>query len=291
MKLLTYNIQYCKGKDNKVDIKRIINEIKGADIIALQELERFWPRTDNADQVEQITAAMPDYYWVYGPGVDLHADQYSISNKGVRRQFGNLIMSRSPILSSRNHLLPKYGSVDPLSIQRSALEATILCGERLLRIYSVHLTHLSAQTRLPQIDRLLQIHRDAILEGFPVSGNLDGFDWQDGVGNQTVPAEAIIMGDFNCQPDSEEYLRMAGPVSDYGGHIVNPAGFVDSWTYCEHDKMTGVTSDINGKLARLDYCFVSTSLRHCIRSCHVDDQAQGSDHQPVWVELDITGCG
>ena len=287
MKLLTYNIQYCKGKDNKVDIKRIINEIKGADIIALQELDRFWPRTDNADQVEQITAAMPDYYWVYGPGVDLHADQYSVNNKGIRRQFGNLIMSRSPILSSRNHLLPKYGSVDPLSIQRSALEATILCGERLLRIYSVHLTHLSAQTRLPQIDRLLQIHRDAILEGFPVSGNLDGFDWQDGVGNQTVSAEAIIMGDFNCQPDSEEYLRMAGPVSDYGSHIVNPAGFVDSWTYCKHDKMTGVTSDINGILARLDYCFVSTSLRDCIASCRVDEQAQGSDHQPVWVGIDI----
>jgi endonuclease/exonuclease/phosphatase family metal-dependent hydrolase len=287
MKLLTYNIQYCKGKDNKVDIKRIINEIKGADIIALQELDRFWPRTDNADQVEQITAAMPDYYWVYGPGVDLHADQYSVNNKGIRRQFGNLIMSRSPILSSRNHLLPKYGSVDPLSIQRSALEATILCGERLLRFYSVHLTHLSAQTRLPQIDRLLQIHRDAILEGFPVSGNLDGFNWQDGVGDQTVPAEAIIMGDFNCQADSEEYLRMAGPVSDYGGHIVNPAGFVDSWTYCEHDKMTGVTSDINGKLARLDYCFVSTSLRDCITSCRVNEQAQGSDHQPVWVGIDI----
>jgi len=291
MKLLTYNIQYGKGKDGKIEIKRILNEIKGADIIALQELDRFWPRTNNADQVEQITAAMPDYYWVYGPGVDLHADHYSINNKGVRRQFGNLIMSRSPILSSRNHLLPKYGSVDPLSIQRSALEATILCGERPIRFYSIHLTHLSTQTRLPQIDRLLQIHRDAILEGFPVSGNLDGFNWQDGVDDQTVPAEAIIMGDFNCQPDSDEYLRMAGPVSDYGGHIANPAGFVDSWTYCKHDKTTGVTSDINGIPARLDYCFVSTSLRHSIMCCRVDEQAQGSDHQPVWVEFDITRCG
>jgi endonuclease/exonuclease/phosphatase family metal-dependent hydrolase len=291
MKLLTYNIQYGKGKDDIVNIDRIIDEIRGADIIALQELDRFWNRTDYADQVEQITNAMPDYYWVYGPGVDLHAGQYSDKNKGTRRQFGNMILSRYPILSSRHHLLPKYGSVEPLSIQRSALEGTILCGERLLRFYSVHLTHLSTQTRLPQIDRLLQIHRDAILEGFPVSGNLDGFNWHDGVSDQSVPAEAIIMGDFNCRPDSEEYLRMVGPVSDYGGHIVNPAGFVDSWTYCKHDKMAGVTSDINGVPARLDYCFVSTPLRHAIMSCRVDEQAQGSDHQPVWVELDITGCG
>lgn len=287
MKFLTYNIQYGKGNDNKVDIKRILNEIEGADIIALQELDRFWPRTDNADQVAQITAAMSDYYWVYGPGVDLHADQYSIKDKSARRQFGNLILSRYPIISSRHHLLPKYGSVGPLSIQRSALEATILCGKALIRFYSVHLTHLSPQTRLPQIERLLDIHRDAILEGFPVSGNLDGFDWEDGVNDQTVPAEAIIMGDFNCQPDSEEYLKIVGPVSDYGGHIVNPAGFVDSWTHCKHDKMAGVTSDLNGIPARLDYCFVSTSLRHCITSCRVDEQAQGSDHQPVWVEIDI----
>ena len=80
---------------------------------------------------------------------------------------------------------------------------------------------------------------------------------------------------------------MVGPVSDYGGHIVNPAGFVDSWTHCKHDKMSGLTSDLNGIPARLDYCFVSTSLRHCISSCRVDEQAQGSDHQPVWVDIDI----
>lgn len=287
MKFLTYNIQYGKGKDELVNIDRIISEIDGADIVALQEVDRFWNRTDYADQVEQITTAMPDYYWIYGPGVDLHADQHSDKNRGARRQFGNLILSRYPIISSRHHLLPKYGSVDALSIQRSALEATILCGKHRIRFYSIHLTHLSPQTRLPQINRLLEIHRDAIHEGFPVSGNLKGFNWEGGVSDQSVPAEAIIMGDFNCQPDSEEYLRMAGPVSDYGGHIVNPAGFVDSWTHCKHDKMAGVTSDLNGMPARLDYCFVSTSLRHGITGCRVDERAQGSDHQPVWVEIDI----
>jgi endonuclease/exonuclease/phosphatase family metal-dependent hydrolase len=287
MKFLTYNIQYGKGKDDKVDIDRIVGEIGDADVVALQEVDRFWARTGYADQVEQITTAMPDYYWVYGPGVDLHADQHSDKNKGARRQFGNLILSRYPIISSRHHLLPKYGSVDALSIQRSALEATIRCGEHRIRFYSIHLTHLSPQTRLPQINRLLEIHRDAIHEGFPVSGNLKELDWEDGVSDQTVPPDAIIMGDFNCQPDTDEYLSMAGPVSDYGGHISSVAGFVDAWVVTGQNKMSGVTTDVNGVLARIDYCFVSTSLRHRITSCRVDEQAQGSDHQPVRVEIDI----
>ena len=287
MKITTYNIQYGKGKDHKVNIERIISEIKGADIIALQEVDRFWPRTDYADQAKQVASALPDFHWVYGAGVDLHADNFPGANKGNRRQFGNMILSRYPIISSRHHLLPKYGSVEALSIQRSALEATISYGNHHFRFYSIHLTHLSPQTRLPQIKRLLEIHRDAIHEGSPVSGNLKGFDWADGVSDQNVPADAIIMGDFNCQPDSDEYLEIAGPVSDYGGHINSPAGFVDAWTQCGHEKTAGATSDVKGKPARLDYCFVSTSLRQHIKNCSIDDKAQGSDHQPVRVELDF----
>jgi len=287
MKFLSYNIQYGTGKDDRVDISRILEEIKGADIIALQELDRFWTRTDYADQVEQITAAMPDYFWVFGAGVDLHADTSSTDNKGVRRQFGNLVLSRFPIISSRHHLLPKYGSTGPLSLQRSAIEATILCGKQLLRVYSTHLTHLSAQTRIPQIDRLLEIHRDATHEGFPVSGDLRGMDWEAGVGDQTVAVNAIIMGDFNSQPDSDEYIRLVGPVSAYGGRISNPAGFVDAWTQCGHETMAGATCNHFDKHTRLDYCFVSTSLRHQIQNCRVDEQAQGSDHQPLWTEIEL----
>jgi len=287
MKFLTYNIQYGKGKDGLVDVGRIISEIDGADVIALQEVDRFWPRTDCADQVEQITNAMPDHYWVYGAGVDMHADQYTETNRGVRRQFGNLILSRYPIVFSRHHLLPKYGSIDPISIQRSAIEATILCGTRLLRVFSVHLTHLSAQTRIPQIEKLLDIHRNAIHEGFPVSGKIEGFNWESGIVDQSVAGEAIIMGDFNCRPDSDEYLKMTGPVSEYGGQITSPAGFVDAWTYCGHDRMTGSTTDVNGVPARLDYCFISTSLRHLIKNCNIDEQAQGSDHQPVRIDITL----
>ncbi len=288
MKLVSYNIQYGKGKDGKVDIDRIIGEIDGADIVALQEIDRHWPRTDFADQLQQLTAAKSEFYWVFGAGVDLHPFRSNLEDKGARSQFGNLILSRYPISSTRHYLLPKYGSVNSVSIQRSVIEATIRCPGKAIRVYSLHLTHLSAQTRLPQIDKLLAIHRDAVMQGHPVSGDLRGMDWEDGVDDQRVPAEAIIMGDFNCPPDTEEYLKMVGPVSDYGGHITNPAGFVDAWTHCGHDKHAGITSDVRGVPARLDYCFVSSSIRNKLSSCHVDELAQGSDHQPLWTEIDLS---
>ncbi len=286
MKLVTYNIQYGTGLDSQVDLHRIYDEIRGADIIALQEVERFWPRTGNVDQVAELYALFDDYYWAYSAGVDLHVDGCT-PQAPRRRQFGNMLLSRFPIQYSRHHLLPKYGSTGPISIQRSALEASIHMSDLAIRFYSVHLTHLSSETRLPQIEKLLGIHQKAPYEGAPISGNLSGMDWASGVDSQQVPDFAIMMGDFNFQPDSTEYNRIIGPVSDYGGHISSPVGLVDAWCECGNDKMEGITAEINGVPARLDYCFVSAQIRDKIKSCRVDTSATGSDHRPVWIEIDI----
>jgi len=50
MKIVTYNIQFGLGKDDRYDLKRIASEVEGADIIALQEVERNWQRSGNTDQ-------------------------------------------------------------------------------------------------------------------------------------------------------------------------------------------------------------------------------------------------
>ena len=44
-----------------------------------------------------------------------------------------------------------------------------------------------------------------------------------------LPRLALLMGDFNAQPDSQEYERMVGPMSPYGGRVTHPEGFVDAW--------------------------------------------------------------
>ena len=286
MKIVTYNIQYSKGQDDRVDPDRIASEIQGADVMALQEVDRHWPRTGNVDQVAEIRKHFPEHYCVYGPGVDMHAETASPADP-ARRQFGNLVLSRYPVVFSRNHLLPKLGSIDALSVQRSSLETTLDVNGTLLRVSSLHLSHLSTADRMPQVERILALHRDARREGSPVQGDLEGKDYRDGVGNQGVADHALLLGDFNCQPDSPEYLAIVGPLSDYGGHITSEAGFVDAWTCCGGDKSAGHTSDVNDLPARLDYCFASTLLRERLKNCWVDTAATGSDHLPLWVELDI----
>ena len=49
MQLVTYNIQYGTGKDGTVDLRRIASEIASADVIAMQEVDRFWSRSNMTD--------------------------------------------------------------------------------------------------------------------------------------------------------------------------------------------------------------------------------------------------
>lgn len=287
MRLATYNIQFGRGKDDRFDLERIAGELEGADVIALQEVERNAARSGNVDQAAELARLLGDYWWVYGAGVDLHAPAASHAASGfARQQFGNMLLSRQPILSSRNHLLPKYASLGPLSIQRSALEAVVDTAAGPVRFYSVHLTHVCAQTRLPQIEELLRIHRDAPFEGAALSGADVRQEYGQGVPDE-LPRLAILMGDFNAQPDSQEYERMAGPDSPYGGRVTHPEGFVDAWVSAGNSRVEGVTAKIHGVPVCLDYCFVSARLANRIKSVSVDEAAQGSDHEPVWVEIDL----
>ena len=289
MQLISYNIQYGRGRDERFDLERIADEINGADIIALQEVERHWSRSGNQDQPAEIAKLLGDYYWVYGAGVDLHLDSPPGAGPGasLRRQFGNMLLSKTPIISSRNHLLPKYASLGPMSLQRNALECVIDTATGPVRFYSVHLTHLSAETRMPQVERLLEIHRDARIEGAAITGSGLKDEWtRDGM-PPAAPAHAVLMGDFNFEPDSAEYGRIAGPISPYGGRVVNPQGFVDAWVETGHAVDEGVTADIHGRPVRLDYCFVSAELRGLIRGAEIDHQANGSDHQPVRTSIEL----
>jgi endonuclease/exonuclease/phosphatase family metal-dependent hydrolase len=289
VKLVSYNIQYGRGRDGVFDLERIVAAIAGADVIALQEVERYWQRSGMRDQPREIAALLGDYYWVYGAGLDLDASvreaDGSLCNR--RRQFGNMLLSRRPILSSRNHLLPKYASLGPMSLQRSAQEGVIETGRGPLRFYSLHLTHLSAETRMPQVERLLEIHAQAPMEGAALSGGGLKDEWtRDGLA-PALPREAIFMGDFNMEPDSREYVRMAGPVSAYGGRITNPHGLADAWVVAGNAESDGVTADIDGRDVRLDYCFVSAAMCGAVSAARIDDQAAGSDHQPLWVDIDL----
>ncbi|MDE0993954.1 MAG: endonuclease/exonuclease/phosphatase family protein [Rhodospirillales bacterium] len=159
MKFASYNIQYGTGKDGRIDLNRIAAEVGDADVIALQEVDRFNSETQMSDQVAELAELFPSHYYAYGPGVDIDASFHDASGKlnNRRRQFGNMLLSKTPIISSRNHLLPKYGMNTLMSLQRSALEGVIECELGLMRVYSVHLGHAAAPERRRQIRSLLKI--------------------------------------------------------------------------------------------------------------------------------------
>ena len=287
MKLVTYNIQFGRGRDARFDLGRIAEAVRGADVIALQEVERYFKRSGLTDQVAELVRRLPGYHWVYGPGIDVGIDPDDQPVLGRRMQFGNLLLSRSPILSSRNHLLPKVALVDHLSIQRAALEGVIAFPRGPARVYSVHLAHVSALERRRQIAHLLAILRAAPGEGGAWSGGADSADWADAGVPPPMAAEAILMGNFNLTPDSPEYEVMAGPREAGRGRIVTEDGFVDAWIAAGNDPEGGQTCPGSQGGHRIDFVFVAAGLAGRVRAARVDEEAPGSDHQPLWAEIDL----
>lgn len=288
MKLVTYNIQYGLGRDRRYDLGRIAGEIEGADLIALQEVERHWQRSGEIDMPSVLATHLPEHHWVFGANLDMDASFRDVAGKLVnrRRQFGTMILSRLPIVSSRNHLLPKYATLTQHSIQQGALEAVIV-SERAgpVRVYSVHLSHLSQATRLPQVDALLAIHARAPGEGGAWCGGHPDPEagWTQGE-MPPMPAEAILMGDFNFEWSAPEYDRIVGPLSARYGRLNRLTGFVDAWVAAGHREAEGATIDGD---KRIDYCFLSSALASRVKSARIDTAATGSDHQPLWVEIDL----
>ena len=58
MKLVSYNIQYGRGRDGVFDLPRIADAVAGADVIALQEVERYWQRSGMVDQAGELAGLL-----------------------------------------------------------------------------------------------------------------------------------------------------------------------------------------------------------------------------------------
>ncbi|MEJ6783631.1 endonuclease/exonuclease/phosphatase family protein [Aminobacter sp. Piv2-1] len=285
MKLVTYNTQYGVGRDGRYDLERIARAVEGADIVALQEVTRNFMRNNMADMVDGLAKLLPDYFHVYGVAMDIDfgmvGDDGKPANK--RLQFGNMVLSRWPIVASRNLLLPRSRRISRGNLQRSALEALIMAPSGPLRVYSVHVDHVSQEERLLQIRHLKERVYAFAMEGGAITGAAEyGFP------ELPCPEEFVLMGDFNMVPGSPEHLVMTGiPDPVEGAQIVAhhpvdafalaggvPDGSV-SWSDTNHSEKTRL----------IDYVFVQADLAAKVKSVRIDTDADGSDHQPVWVEL------
>ena len=307
MKFVSYNIRFGLGIDHRIDLERIATTVRDADIIGLQEVERFWKRSGMLDQPNILGRHLKEFYWVYCPAFDMNASERNEDGTVLnrRRQFGPMVLSRWPILASRLIVFPKLGTVKRFNMDTGAIECVVDAPSGPLRVYSIHLSATSPCDRLLQIDYLLAWHRRARLNGSAWTGgaavdimngyeDFIGFDWSDGESRPPIPDETVMMGDFNSEPESEEFQRMVGTFDPIYGQVEHLDGFVDSWAVArersDNDGCITWWPDPPGRSSgcglRLDYCFVDPKLGHKVERAWVDTVANGSDHRPYWVELE-----
>lgn len=283
MKLVTYNTQYGVGRDGRFDLDRIAREVEGADIIALQEVTRNFARNGGVDMIDGLAALLPGYFTAFGPAMvlDFGATDSSGRPLNKRFQFGNMVLSRFPIIASRNLLLPRTLRFSRGNLQRSALEALIIAPSGPIRIYSVHLDHISATERALQIAHLKQRAFAYPAEGGAISGAAEyGFP-------EPPRSEAfVLMGDFNMDRFSPEYALMVGEQDDAAQ--ASGADPIDVYSLGDGlpDGAVSWVDDAKPETNRLiDFAFVEKNLAGRVGKIRIDRDAEGSDHLPVWFEL------
>jgi len=285
MKVVTYNIQFGLGKDGRNDLQRIAGAVEGADIIALQEVERNWEHSGQVDQPAKLASYLPDFYWVYGPYFDVDASRKNPDGTigNARRQFGNMVLSKTPILSTRLFPLPKSATSEQRNMAVGMLETVVrLGGDNALRIYNTHLSAKSPKDRLMQIQRIRDTIACAPSEGSAWTGSSPDPLWHEDRYALPMPEEFVLLGDFNHRPDDPEYRRLIQPDG-------NEFDLLDCWTLTGNAPGKGATYmpaayPENGH--RIDYAFVDHRLEKRVTNAWVDSEAQGSDHQPFWIAID-----
>ena len=287
MNFASYNIQYGFGLDGRYDLERIARSLEGADIIALQEVTRGFWRNGFADMVADLAAFFPDHFWVYGPACDMHVEAAGSERqpvRGMRFQFGNMVLSRWPIRSTRTLLLPRSRTIGKINLQRGATEAVIAVPSGAIRVYSVHLDHVSPDERIRQL-QFLNAHINAFVqEGGSLTGGSE-FDLPE----PPLPEDYVILGDFNMEPESPEYCALAGAGGGYYGRVARIGTPVDAFAALEAygpGSYSWMNPDDHGERMHLDYCFVSCGLVSRLQSARIDTQSVGSDHFPLWVEIE-----
>jgi len=279
MKLVTWNIQWGKGCDGVVDLARIVRTAKtlaDADVFCFQEVSDNFPKLDGGvDQSDALAALLPGYWPIFGPAV------LTINTDGKVHRFGNMTFSRLPVLQFANHPLPWPRSRPVRSMQRAALDVTVLTTSGPLRVTNTHLEYHSSEQREAQIARLLDLQQEASV--WPVEAEATH---RDPYTSQTIAASGILCGDFNF--DVSDSLHATIHSSTRPG-----LNYRDAWAIVRSGGTRPPTCGIhdhvqwsNGPDCR-DFIFVTNDLAGRIVRVAVDIETDASDHQPLVVEVAI----
>lgn len=138
LRIVSFNVEFSKEVQRSIRILRTRPELRDADIVLLQEM--------TAPAAKAIADSL-DMHHVYYP---------AIYNRLARRDFGNAVLSRWPIVEDQKLILPARSRY--AGTQRIATAATTRIGARTLRVYSTHLgtpADLAWEGRVAQLSAIL----------------------------------------------------------------------------------------------------------------------------------------
>jgi endonuclease/exonuclease/phosphatase family metal-dependent hydrolase len=264
VKLISWNIQSCRGMDGRVDPARIAGvaqALADPDLCCFQEVE-------GESQAEALARAFPGYDAFAAWAVDAPAAN------GGRLRFGNLILSRLPVGRVMRHSLPWPAQADSPSMPRVALEATVRAPWGWVRVTTTHLEFYGAAQRAAQAARLAELDDEARAHAAARPSDR----YREGpFAPQPRAAEGIVTGDFNMKPGDAAFAPLRRAHVD-AWDAANP-GQPHPPSFFVHDRAAGIEPYC------CDVVLVTRELAPRIESARVDGETQASDHQPVIVSL------
>jgi endonuclease/exonuclease/phosphatase family metal-dependent hydrolase len=140
MRVATFNIKHGENGDGRVDLRRLEAACAGlaADVLAVQEVDRFARRTGFHDEMRLIARA-----------TGLEAVFGEAARKRWRR-YGNVLLARGPITDVEVLKLPRPSAGEP----RVAILATVTVGGLAMSVGATHLSFRRGEGAV-QLDVLL----------------------------------------------------------------------------------------------------------------------------------------
>lgn len=253
MKLISWNIQWSRGVDGKVDPQRIVADARKLgdfDVLCLQEVAANFPSLAGSAGENQF---------------EIFAD----------------LLSRYPVLRVLRHQLPWPVDADVISMPRVLLEVTLDTPLGPVRVMNTHLEYYSQLQRKQQVEAIRNYHAETSLRALRSRVCETGPSPYHAFAQTS---KVILTGDFNFRPEDPLHERLQEKLEPGVPRLV------DTWEYLNgnqpHPHNVGVYDREQWEEAfACDFIFASEDLLPHVRTFKIDGKTKASDHQPQLLEL------